>query len=128
MREELRVNTVRIPEDRRFYDGSPIRPKEDWKIKFMKYFAYILVGGYGVVCFYGLPEGWGVLLAIVGQVVVPFIYGLVGVLLGFPAIDVSSPNTGGGGYCDELDPSSPCFNYPYFQMVVDDDGTNNNDP
>jgi len=102
--------------------------KLDWRAKFMKYFVYGLTGAYIVAMFYYLPSGWGFLMAVVGPVVVPFIYGLVGVLLGFPAIDISPPNTGGGDYCDELDPGSPCFNYPYFQMVVGDDGTNNDDP
>ena len=103
--------------------GAVRRPvKMDWKMRFMKYFAYLLVGGYGAACFYGLPEGWGALLALVGPVVVPFIYGLVGVLLGFPAIDVSPPNTGGGGDYDspvDVDPLHSLKSYVNYEEFIE---------
>ena len=101
--------------------------KLDWRAKFMKYFVYGLTGAYIIAMFYYLPSGWGFLMAVVGPVVVPFIYGLVGVLLGFPAIDVSPPNTGGG--CDpnafenEL---SPTCNYVMYSFLLEDN--NNDDP
>ena len=103
--------------------------KLDWRTRFIKYFAYGLVGAYTFAMFYGffIGDGWGILLALVGPVVVPFIYGLVGVLLGFPAIDVSPPNTGGG--CDpnafenEL---SPTCNYVMYSFLLEDN--NNDDP
>ena len=58
-----------------------------------------------------------------GPFIFYFVYAVIAWLLRMPIPDITPP-AGGGDYCDELDPASPCFNYPYFQMVVEDDGTN----
>ena len=103
--------------------------KLDWRTKFMKYFAYTVAIVYAAACFYGFffSSGWGILLALVGPVVVPLIISIVGVLLGFPALDITPP--AGGGDCDpnafenEL---SPTCNYVMYSILLEED--NNSDP
>jgi len=102
--------------------GAVRRNVMDWRAKFMKYFVYGLTGAYIIAMFYYLPSGWGFLMAVVGPVVVPFIYGLVGVLLGFPAIDISPPNTGGGGDYDspvDVDPLHSLKSYVNYEEFIE---------
>ena len=116
MRKELRVNTVRIPEDRRFYNGTPIRPRsEARKVKlarFLWYFLVALLGG--VVVWGGYTGHWGVAVGslIFGNIIVYVVYSIVAWLFGLPKVD--PPEVGGGGAPEEdndfmSDPASFCI-------------------
>ena len=103
MGKELRVNTVRIPEDRRFYNGTPIRPRSEVRkakiAKLVLYALVVLLAGSFVWGIY--TRHWGLVFweFLLGSWILYALYSIVAWLFGLPKVD--PPEVGGGGAPEE---------------------------
>ena len=90
-----------------------------------KAIEYLLIAGWFGLIFYGLPQGWGLLVAILGAPVLYLIAGILAWLFNVPAPELPS-DTGGGAPVEEdrswvSDPSYSCIpgNYYYSETTCD---------
>ena len=88
-----------------------VRKKKGSKIG--KAIEYLLIAGWFGLIFYGLPQGWGLLVAILGAPVLYLIAGILAWLFNVPAPELPS-DTGGGAPVEEdrdfmEDPASYCM-------------------
>ena len=67
-----------------------------------KAIEYLLIAGWFGLIFYGLPQGWGLLVAILGAPVLYLIAGILAWLFNVPAPELPS-DTGGGVSVEEDD-------------------------
>ncbi len=99
-----------------------IRRKKESKLG--KAIEYLLIAGWFGLIFYGLPKGWGLLVAILGAPVLYLIAGILAWLFNVPAPELPE-DTGGGAPVEEddwtSDPAYCHFAGNAFYGMCDDD-------
>jgi len=105
--------------------------RERKKSKLGKAIEYLLIAGWFGLIFYGLPKGWGLLLAIVGA---PVLYLIAGILAWLFNVPVPEPPADVGGAPEEdeswvSDPAYSCIpgNYYYSETMCNSSSFSDSD-